>query len=87
MSLQSTTNKIVLKTLQDSSISECFECESKQIKYDNHLDEHFCLNCGLILRQNLADDYIPLEYAIFPKTSQENKARKKLEQIKNIKIN
>ena len=56
-------------------ISSCYECKSQNITYDENIDEIYCHNCGLVLRQGLKD-YRPTKYSTFTITSQQNKRKK-----------
>jgi len=56
-------------------ISLCYGCKSNNLDYNQDIDEISCKSCGLVLRQGLAD-FTPLECAVFPVMSRENKNRK-----------
>jgi len=55
-------------------ISQCFECEHDNIIYDEDIDEIYCYNCGLVLRQGIKD-YRPTKYSTYQITSQEHKRK------------
>lgn len=59
-STHSRNDNKILSTTQSSNISVCYECKENNIRYDPHLNEHFCFHCGLQLRQNF-DDIIPYQ--------------------------